>query len=93
MADDIPIDMIRSRGHGQDVVRNDSESERTVHVENTPPTLPKPDDPCPDGGYGWVCVGCNAFINGMYTKEPNCPCPIAWSIRSGVHIQPLAAIS
>ncbi|KAK5212951.1 hypothetical protein LTR20_002583 [Exophiala xenobiotica] len=64
MADDIPIDIIRSRGHAQNPVRRDSESERTIHVENTPLALPKPDDPCPDGGYGWVCVGCNAFING-----------------------------
>lgn len=44
--------------------RHDTESEKTVNIEPTPSSLLKIDDPVPDGGYGWVCVACNFFING-----------------------------
>ena len=54
-------------------------SERTLDVEQSPhikednaaadtPTIAKTksheNEPPPDGGYGWVCVACNFFING-----------------------------
>jgi hypothetical protein len=46
--------------------RPDTDSEKTNHdVEDTPTTLPKPEEQPPDGGYGWVCVACCACINGM----------------------------
>ena len=44
--------------------RSDSASSKTLNVE-TPETTTQPkDDVPPDGGYGWVCVACNFFING-----------------------------
>ncbi|KAJ4503869.1 hypothetical protein HRR83_008677 [Exophiala dermatitidis] len=41
--------------------RHTSVSEKTVDLDPTPPKI---DDAPPDGGYGWVCVACNFFING-----------------------------
>ena len=61
MAENLPIDTSEPRA-GRHC--DDNESEKTVDVEQTPSTLPKLDDPLPDGGYGWICVACNFFING-----------------------------
>lgn len=50
--------------HGPTRHRSDSASTNTLDVE-TPDTTTQPkDDVPPDGGYGWVCVACNFFING-----------------------------
>ncbi|KIW31286.1 uncharacterized protein PV07_02946 [Cladophialophora immunda] len=65
MADTAPIDVAEPRSTPQEIhPRHDNESEKTVDIEESPSTLPKLDDSPPDGGYGWVCVACNFFING-----------------------------
>ena len=66
MADSVPIDPVDPRGSlpRQNPQSNDTSSDKTVEIEQAPSTLPKLDDPPPDGGYGWVCVACNFFING-----------------------------
>ncbi|KIW99631.1 uncharacterized protein Z518_11044 [Rhinocladiella mackenziei CBS 650.93] len=67
MADSIHIDPVEpwaTSSHND--TRAETESEKTVHLEQAPSTLPKLDDPPPDGGYGWVCVACNFFINGVF---------------------------
>jgi len=61
MAENIPIDTTEPQPSRH---RHETESERTVDIEQTPSALPKLDEPLPDGGYGWVCVACNFFING-----------------------------
>jgi MFS family permease len=41
------------------------DSEHTLDVEQSSRTPSKQgDDVPPDGGYGWICVGCNFLING-----------------------------
>jgi MFS family permease len=44
--------------------RSDSASSKTLDVETTETTTQSKEDVPPDGGYGWVCVACNFFING-----------------------------
>ncbi|KIW82666.1 hypothetical protein Z517_05693 [Fonsecaea pedrosoi CBS 271.37] len=64
MTDTVPIDVAEPRGIPQQIQpRHDNESEKTVDIEESPSALPKLDEPLPDGGYGWVCVACNFFIN------------------------------
>jgi hypothetical protein len=48
----------------EDVGHESPLPEEIVDVERTSSTLSKQDDQPPDGGYGWVCVACNFFING-----------------------------
>lgn len=45
--------------------REERDSEETSDVEHSPdPNNEPPEkDVPPDGGYGWVCVACNFFIN------------------------------
>ena len=72
------ISPITSRNNNEEASTSTS-SERTLDVEqpsqtkednNTPvPTAMEntkspENEPPPDGGYGWVCVACNFFING-----------------------------
>ncbi|KAL6251057.1 hypothetical protein RBB50_001265 [Rhinocladiella similis] len=65
MGDPIPIELVHSReSQGRNPARDGAESETTVEIESPPLAFSKVDDQCPDGGYGWVCVVCNAFING-----------------------------
>jgi len=41
-----------------------SSTPREVQLEGATGHVPeKPEDVPPDGGYGWVCTGCNFFIN------------------------------
>lgn len=65
MTDNLPISPTHSRPRSQ---RHQvpSEKDNEVDLERTPSSvsLPKIEDAPPDGGYGWVCVVCNAFING-----------------------------
>ena len=69
MADSPPVDPSSPRAVSpNDIHRTETESdqsERTVDVEH-PATVSdeKVEDLPPDGGYGWVCVACNFFING-----------------------------
>jgi MFS family permease len=66
MADNPPIDPAQPRAAlSAEIRRTESASERTVDVEQ-PTTIAelKAEDLPPDGGYGWVCVACNFFING-----------------------------
>lgn len=63
MADNPPIDPINST---RAQPRYEPGCEQTVNVGDSSVTLPKLDDSPPDGGYGWVCVACNAVINGEY---------------------------
>ena len=65
MAENIPIDASEPRPSDH---RHETESERTVDIEQSPATLPKLDELPPDGGYGWVCVACNFFINGKNSR-------------------------
>ncbi|EXJ77382.1 hypothetical protein A1O3_09608 [Capronia epimyces CBS 606.96] len=58
------ITTITGRVPCQNRPRHERESEKTIDIEQTSSTLPKIDDPPPDGGYGWVCVACIFFING-----------------------------
>jgi MFS family permease len=44
--------------------RSDSASSKTIDVEVPETTTQAKEDVPPDGGYGWVCVACNFFING-----------------------------
>jgi len=84
MADPISTELVRSREfHSRDPVRDGTASETTVEVENHSGSFSKVDDSCPDGGYGWVCVICNAFINGLYLIEPLMR---LYAGESGVHI-------
>lgn len=65
MADQTPIDPAAPRALSTSSrPRHEYDSEKT-DIEQTPSSLPKLDDGPPDGGYGWVCVACCFFINGM----------------------------
>lgn len=66
MAEDIPGHPVDRPGDSATETRPESESDRTLDEENAGvASIPKPeDDVPPDGGYGWVCVACNFFING-----------------------------
>lgn len=63
MADNAPIDIIRS--HQDDLDRESARQEQKLHPHS--PAV-EPDekyerDVPPDGGYGWVCVACVFWIN------------------------------
>ena len=64
MADNLPISPVVSRPRSD---RRDGNSEKAVEIDLEPTqstnSLSKVEDVPPDGGYGWVCVVCNAFIN------------------------------
>src|SRR5271169_5144916 len=64
MADNPPMDIAERRAHSHH--RTECDSDHSLDVENPPnSTARKPeDDRPPDGGYGWVCIACNFFING-----------------------------
>lgn len=66
MADNPPIDPAQPRAASPaEIRRTESASERTIDVEQPTSTAElKAEDIPPDGGYGWVCVACNFFING-----------------------------
>lgn len=71
MADPIPIELVHSReSNRRDPARDGAESPTPIEVENTHLAFSKVDDQCPDGGYGWVCVICNAVINGLFFARP-----------------------
>lgn len=62
MADNAPIEVIRSHGDGEDSNREKQPS----NPQQSPPNAGDEKyqrDVCPDGGYGWVCVTCVFWIN------------------------------
>ncbi|KAJ5871600.1 uncharacterized protein N7529_003953 [Penicillium soppii] len=66
MADNAPIDIIRS--HQDDLDREAAKQEQKLHPHSEPPLDAEEDEKCkrdvpPDGGYGWVCVACVFWIN------------------------------
>jgi MFS family permease len=66
MADDSPIDPAQPRAPSAITARRrESSSDKTIDVEH-PNTVSedKTEDQPPNGGYGWVCVACNFWING-----------------------------
>ena len=64
MADNVPIDIIRS--HEDEVDRESAKQEETLYPL---PALEVDEDEkykhdvAPDGGYGWVCIACVFWIN------------------------------
>jgi hypothetical protein len=68
MADNPPIDIIRSTDRDRDPAAEDplyKRDHRQDLNESTPVTEPdhKNSQDVPDGGYGWVCVACVFWIN------------------------------
>ncbi|KAJ5961928.1 hypothetical protein N7501_006869 [Penicillium viridicatum] len=65
MADNVPIDIIRS--HQDDIDRESAKQEQKLHPESAPLDIDEDEkykrDVAPDGGYGWVCVACVFWIN------------------------------
>ncbi|KAJ5138639.1 uncharacterized protein N7515_003487 [Penicillium bovifimosum] len=66
MADNVPIDIIRS--HQDDVERENEKQEQKLHPQSKTQAQIDEDekynrDVPPDGGYGWVCVACVFWIN------------------------------
>ena len=65
MADSVSISPVasltqrpRNQAASDSAVDNDLEQ-----IQSTNSSLKLDDNP-PNGGYGWVCVACSAFING-----------------------------
>lgn len=75
----------------QVLYRSDASS---VNVEVEQPAdeaSEKPEDVPPDGGYGWVCTGCNFFINahtwGITSVSKPCqPCCHCSLMNKGSHM-------
>ncbi|KAF7160941.1 hypothetical protein CNMCM5623_006503 [Aspergillus felis] len=70
MADNPPIDIIRSRDHDRDPAAQDplyKRDHRQDLDDSTPVSEPdhKNSQDVPDGGYGWVCVACVFWINAL----------------------------
>lgn len=85
MAEDTSLYPVEPRVTDHNPAQRDTASERTVRVQENPAALPKLDDEPPDGGYGWVCVACNFFINGKNTSR----CDVSHSkssTKSGVQM-------
>ncbi|CAG8169723.1 unnamed protein product [Penicillium nalgiovense] len=65
MADNVPIDIIRSRE--DDLDRESAKQEQRSHSQSAPLDVDEDEkykrDVAPDGGYGWVCVACVFWIN------------------------------
>lgn len=65
MADTTPADSVQPYALPENVGRRqETGSEQTIDVEQPAPALQKLEESPPDGGYGWVCVACNFWING-----------------------------
>ena len=77
MADNVPIDIIRSRE--DDLDRESAKQEQRSHPQSAPLDVDEDEkykrDVAPDGGYGWVCVACVFWINAH-----------TWGINSVGHI-------
>jgi hypothetical protein len=77
MADNVPIDIIRSRE--EDLDRESAKQEQKSHPQSAPLDVDEDEkykrDVAPDGGYGWVCVACVFWINAH-----------TWGINSVGHI-------
>lgn len=67
MADNTPIDIIRSRDYDNDLHLQESSKEGRPgglgHEQTTVAPEKATDDLPPDGGYGWVCVASVFWIN------------------------------
>lgn len=67
MADNTPIDIIRSRDYDNDLHVQESFKEGRSgslnHEQTTTAQEKATDDLPPDGGYGWVCVASVFWIN------------------------------
>ncbi|CAI7624148.1 unnamed protein product [Penicillium glandicola] len=65
MADNVPIDIIRSHQHDFD--RESAKQAQNLHPQSVSPDVDEDEkyklDVAPDGGYGWVCVACVFWIN------------------------------
>lgn len=67
MADNIPIDIIRSHHEDRNSIASSKHTTQNPQAQNAEPEV-DPDekynrDVPPDGGYGWVCVACVFWIN------------------------------
>lgn len=62
MEKDAPVGKDRSRS-SPSIGQEPAPSQSTIDTERAETPLTKPEDVPPDGGYGWVCVACNFFIN------------------------------
>lgn len=82
MAENLPISLTRSRDLSRPAtldtqVRNAKSTDARGQSQGGVRTLPQMPDANalpPDGGYGWVCVACTAFINA-HTWGINSVCP------------------
>ncbi|KAJ5280977.1 hypothetical protein N7478_006349 [Penicillium angulare] len=69
MADNLPIDVIRSHQEDQESIassthnRSNSQSQTTRPEANDDAEEKYKHDVPPDGGYGWVCIACVFWIN------------------------------
>ena len=71
--------MASSKDHSSDMVQESPTDTLDVDATIIPQELKDADSP-PDGGYGWVCVGCVALVNAHTWGLNSVCCGMLWAI-------------